>query len=84
MMSPPIRSADITGLVLAGGRATRMGGRDKGLLELLGEPLAARALRRLRPQVGTLLLNANRHLDAYAALGVPLYPLTQKLNWLCN
>ncbi len=74
MMSPPIRSADITGLVLAGGRATRMGGRDKGLLELLGEPLAARALRRLRPQVGTLLLNANRHLDAYAALGVPLCP----------
>ena len=52
MMSPQIRSADITGLVLAGGRATRMGGRDKGLLELAGEPLAARALRRLRPQVG--------------------------------
>jgi molybdopterin-guanine dinucleotide biosynthesis protein A len=72
MTSPPIDHADITGLVLAGGRATRMGGRDKGLLELAGEPLAARALRRLRPQVGALLLNANRNLDAYATLGVPL------------
>ena len=74
MLNPVIRPRDITGLVLAGGRATRMGGRDKGLLELAGEPLAARALRRLRPQVGALLLNANRNLDVYAAWGVALCP----------
>ena len=73
-MKPAPTATTITGLVLAGGRARRMGGRDKGLLRAGGETLAARALRRLRPQVRTLLLNANRNLDAYAALGVALCP----------
>lgn len=59
----------ITGLLLAGGRGARMGGVDKGLLELRGEPLALHVLRRLRPQVGALLISANRHLPDYAALG---------------
>lgn len=59
----------ITGVVLAGGRARRMGGVDKGLIELAGRPLAAYALERLRPQVDTVLINANRHADQYAALG---------------
>lgn len=65
-----IRAPDITGLVLAGGRGQRMGGADKGLLALEGRALAGHALERLRPQVGALLLSANRHLDAYRALGV--------------
>ena len=55
----------ITGVVLAGGRATRMGGQDKGLLELCGEPLVAHAVRRLAPQVGPLMINANRHIERY-------------------
>ncbi|NML29536.1 molybdenum cofactor guanylyltransferase MobA [Paraburkholderia antibiotica] len=59
----------ITGLVLAGGRGTRMGGVDKGLQPLHGEPLAAHVLRRLAPQTGALLISANRHADIYAALG---------------
>lgn len=59
----------ITGCVLAGGRGLRMGGVDKGLLPFLGQPLAAHALARLAPQVGPLLLNANRHADIYARLG---------------
>ena len=61
----------ITGLVLAGGRGTRMGGADKGLQTLHGEPLAAHVLRRLAPQTGALLISANRHPDAYATLGAP-------------
>lgn len=60
---------DITGLVLAGGRGTRMGGVDKGLQPLQGRPLVAHVLQRLKPQVGPLLISANRHLDQYAALG---------------
>ena len=72
-MGLPLRQ-DITGLVLAGGRAVRMGGIDKGLQPFLGEPLAQRALRRLGPQVGPLILNANRHLAEYGAFGFPVCP----------
>ncbi|MEX3811870.1 molybdenum cofactor guanylyltransferase MobA [Paraburkholderia sp. BR13439] len=61
----------ITGLVLAGGRGTRMGGVDKGLQPLHGEALAAHVLRRLAPQTGPLMISANRHPDIYAALGAP-------------
>jgi molybdopterin-guanine dinucleotide biosynthesis protein A len=67
-MSPPPRE-QITGLVLAGGRGSRMGGVDKGLLLYRGQPLAMHALRRLAPQVGELMVSANRHRDAYAAMG---------------
>ncbi len=63
----------VTGLILAGGRATRMGGVDKGLQLLQGEPMAARVLRRMRPQVGSLMINANRNLDEYEKLGVPVF-----------
>lgn len=64
----------ITGLVLAGGRGSRMGGVDKGLQQLAGRPLAQHALQRLAPQVQSLMVNANRHLQDYAALGVPVWP----------
>jgi molybdenum cofactor guanylyltransferase len=69
-----IARSDITGLVLAGGRGSRMGGLDKGLQPYRGQPLVAHALQRLAPQVGALMINANRHLDAYAAFGVPVVP----------
>ena len=69
-----IDTNDITGLVLAGGRGSRMGGVDKGLQPFHGVPLALHALRRLQPQVGSVLLNANRNLDTYAAFGVPVWP----------
>jgi molybdopterin-guanine dinucleotide biosynthesis protein A len=65
---------DITGLVLAGGRASRMGGVDKGLQNHLGVPLAMHAMMRLGPQVGHLMLNANRNLGAYESFGVPVWP----------
>jgi molybdopterin-guanine dinucleotide biosynthesis protein A len=68
-----IPKEQITGLVLAGGRGSRMGGVDKGLQTYRGRPLAQHALLRLAPQTGALMLNANRHLDVYAALGVPVH-----------
>lgn len=69
-----IATADITGLLLAGGRGSRMGGVDKGLQPFNGEPLALHAIRRLAPQVGRLMVNANRNLADYEAFGVPVRP----------
>ena len=69
-----IEAADITGLVLAGGRGSRMGGVDKGLQNFNGIPLALFTLMRLQPQVGEMIVNANRNLAAYEAFGVPVWP----------
>lgn len=74
MPSPSLSRDDISGLVLAGGRGSRMGGVDKGLQDYRGQPLAQQALQRLAPQVGRLMLNANRNLDRYQAFGVPVWP----------
>jgi molybdopterin-guanine dinucleotide biosynthesis protein A len=65
---------DITGLVLAGGRATRMGGLDKGLQPYQGLPLVRHVLNRLTPQVASVMINANRNLTEYEAMGVPVWP----------
>lgn len=66
----------ITGLVLAGGLGRRMSadgaGVDKGLALLRGRPMVAHVLERLAPQVGELLVNANRNADRYAAFGYPV------------
>jgi molybdenum cofactor guanylyltransferase len=69
-----IERNDITGLVLAGGRGSRMGGVDKGLQNHRGLPLALHALLRLQPQVGHAMINANRNLAAYDSMGVPVWP----------
>lgn len=69
-----IDTRHITGLVLAGGRGSRMGGVDKGLQTYRGMPLAMHALLRLGPQVGELMVNANRNLAAYESLGAPVWP----------
>jgi molybdopterin-guanine dinucleotide biosynthesis protein A len=61
--------AEITGLILAGGRAQRMGGIDKGLVSFMGKPLIEHAIARLSPQVTTILINANRNHDHYAQYG---------------
>ncbi len=62
---------DITALLLAGGRGSRMGGVDKGLQPFNGLPLAHHALTRLAPQVAGLMVNANRNLDEYETLAQP-------------
>ena len=64
----------ITGVILCGGKGSRMGGADKGLQNWRGLPLAMHALLRLSPQVGQVMINANRNLGAYEALGVPVWP----------
>ena len=66
---PTIPRESITGVVLAGGRGTRMGGVDKGLQPFQGLALAQWTMQRLAPQVGTLLVNANRNLERYASWG---------------
>jgi molybdopterin-guanine dinucleotide biosynthesis protein A len=65
---------DVTGLVLAGGRGSRMGGVDKGLQSLRGAPMAMHVMLRLAPQVGTIIVNANRNIAAYEAFGAPVFP----------
>jgi molybdopterin-guanine dinucleotide biosynthesis protein A len=69
-----IERQDIAGLVLAGGRGSRMGGVDKGLQTHRGVALALHALLRLGPQVGHVMINANRNLGAYESFGVPVWP----------
>jgi molybdenum cofactor guanylyltransferase len=63
---------DISAVILAGGKARRMGGEDKGLIELQGRPLLDYIISALRPQVGEILINANRNLDRYSAFGYPV------------
>jgi molybdopterin molybdotransferase len=64
----------ISGLILAGGRGTRMGHVDKGLQPFKGSTMVAHVLARLEPQVATLAINANQNLDTYAAFGLPVWP----------
>ena len=71
---PAIPKEQITGLILAGGKGTRMGSVDKGLQLFRGEPMAQQALRRLQPQVGAVIINANQNTDRYRQLGVPVWP----------
>lgn len=63
----------ISGVLLAGGRGSRMGGADKGLMMLGGRALAAHALERLAPQVDELLVNANRNFAQWAAFCYPVF-----------
>ena len=62
----------VVGLLLAGGRARRMGGGDKCLLPLAGRPLLEHVIHRARPQVARLVLNANGDPARFAAFGLPV------------
>lgn len=67
-MTPPL------GVILAGGQATRMGGGDKGLLDLAGQTILDHVIARLDPQVAGLILNANGPADRFAGLAIPVVP----------
>jgi molybdopterin-guanine dinucleotide biosynthesis protein A len=69
-----IEKDDISAVILAGGRGTRMGGADKGLQNFRGMPMAMFTLMRLMPQVSEVMINANRNLSAYESFGVPVWP----------
>ena len=73
-MTHTIAPQDITGLILAGGRGSRMGGVDKGLQNFNGIPLALHTLMRLGPQVESVMVNANRNLSAYESFGSSVWP----------
>ncbi len=73
-MTHTIAPQDITGLILAGGRGSRMGGVDKGLQNFNGIPLALHTLMRLGPQVESVMVNANRNLSAYESFGAAVWP----------
>jgi molybdenum cofactor guanylyltransferase len=64
--------APVTGVVLAGGRSRRMGGGDKGLLELAGKPMLRHVIDRLAPQVSTTIINANGDPQRFAAFALPV------------
>lgn len=64
--------SNITGLILAGGRAQRMGGVDKGLIPFNDKPLIESSIARLKPQVNSILINANRNITKYAHYGYPV------------
>jgi molybdopterin-guanine dinucleotide biosynthesis protein A len=67
-----ISTEQITGLILAGGRAQRMGGIDKGLIPFHQKPLIEATIQRLKTQVGSILINANRNITKYAVYGYPV------------
>jgi len=64
----------VSGIVLAGGKGSRMGGVDKGLQPLRGKPMVAWAIARLKPQVDEIVINANQNLEVYGALGYRVVP----------
>lgn len=63
-----MHTGQIAGVILAGGRATRMGGQDKGLIPIDDQAMIVRICDALRPQVNNLLINANRNQTRYAEL----------------
>jgi molybdenum cofactor guanylyltransferase len=63
---------EITAVILAGGRGQRMGGEDKGLIEFNNKPLIQHAIEAIQPQVGAILINANRNQERYQAFGYPV------------
>ena len=71
-VAEPRALLSVTGLILAGGQGQRMGGRDKGLLDLGGQSMIAHVIERLCPQVDELLISANRHPADYQAFGCPV------------
>jgi len=62
----------VTAVILAGGQARRMGRRDKGLVTWQGRPLIEHTLSRINPQVGQVVINANRNLEQYQHYGFPV------------
>ena len=63
---------DITAVILAGGRGSRMGGKDKGLVDFHGKPLIQHVITAIAPQVQHVVINANRNLTDYQGFGYPV------------
>lgn len=72
-MNMPITSQNITAVILAGGKGSRLGGIDKGLVKLNNLPLVQHLVNRILPQVSNIIISANRNIDSYKKLGFPVY-----------
>jgi molybdopterin-guanine dinucleotide biosynthesis protein A len=66
--------SQVTGIILAGGQGSRMGGVDKGLQAFRGKPMVAHVIERLAPQVDEIIINANRNVEAYSGFGYRVLP----------
>jgi molybdenum cofactor guanylyltransferase len=69
-----LKANDVTALILAGGKGRRIDGQDKGLIEVAGRPLIEHILEAVTPQVGGVLINANRNSERYSQYGYPVIP----------
>jgi molybdopterin-guanine dinucleotide biosynthesis protein A len=67
-MTPELKS-EITGCILAGGQGVRVGRKDKGLITLNGRYLSQHCIERLSPQVGSIIISANRNIPVYESFG---------------
>lgn len=73
MLAHSLHPVPVTAVILAGGRGARLGGLDKPLVEVAGKPLIEHLLARLHPQVEQIAISANRHIERYAAYGLPVF-----------
>lgn len=80
-MDKRIRKDNITAVILAGGRGERMEGQDKGLVELWGRPLLGHVVTAIEHQVGEIIISANRNLERYRELDVPVISDQIGENW---
>ncbi len=62
----------LTGVIIAGGRGSRLGGQDKGFIRLHDRTLIEQIIEQISPQVKRLIINANRNLEQYRQLGLPV------------
>ena len=78
----------ISAVILAGGKARRMNGADKGLQLLKNKPLISHVIERLQPQVIDISINANRHHEEYAQWGFPVFQMncliSGTVEWYAN
>jgi molybdopterin-guanine dinucleotide biosynthesis protein A len=72
-MNMPTNTQNITAVILAGGKGSRLGGIDKGLVKLNNLPLVQHLVNRIQPQVSNIIISANRNIDSYKLLGFPVY-----------
>lgn len=69
----PTITQNITAVILAGGKGSRLWGLDKGLVKLNKLPLVQHVIKRIQPQVSRIIISANRNMDTYKDLGFPVY-----------
>ena len=73
IVNMPTITQNITAVILAGGQGSRLGGLDKGLVELNKVPLVKHLITRIQPQVSDIIISANRNIPTYTGFGFPVH-----------